>query len=46
MKQYYGSNVLSKFGVCDSKYLRFIKEQEATASFNNLELKTPLSDIR
>ena len=38
--------LLSKFGVCNSKYLRFIKEQEATGSFNNLELKTPLSDIR
>ena len=36
--------LLSKFSVCHSKKLRFIKEQETSGSFSNLGLKTPLSD--
>ena len=34
--------LLSKFSVCHSKKLRFVKEQETSGSFSNL--KTPLSD--
>ena len=35
----------SKFGVCDSKKSRFIKQQEASGILSSLGLKTPLSKI-
>ena len=35
----------SKYAVCDSKKLRFIKEQEAIGLLNNLRLKASLSKI-
>ena len=34
---------LSKCTVCESKKLRFIKQQKAGGLFTNLELKTPLN---
>ena len=33
----------SKCVVCDSKKMRFFKEQEVNALLSSLELKTPLS---
>ena len=35
--------LLSKGAVCDSKKLRFIKEQEASGLLSSLGIKTPLS---
>ena len=35
----------SKFAVCDSKKLKFIKQQEASGILNSLGLKTPLIKI-
>ena len=37
--------LLSKYAVCDSKKLKFIKQQEASGLLSNLEIKTPLSKI-
>ena len=37
--------LLIKCAVCDSKKLRFIKEQEASELLGNLRLKTYLSKI-
>ena len=37
--------LLSKCTVCDSKKLRFIKEQEASWLLSNVGLKTPWSKI-
>ena len=37
--------ILSKCEVCNSKKLKFIKEQEARGSLSSLEIKTPLSKI-
>ena len=37
--------LLSKCEVCNSKKLKFIKEQEARGSLSSLEIKTPLSKI-
>ena len=35
----------SKYAVCDSQKLRFIKEQEASGLLTMLGIKTPLSKI-
>ena len=35
--------ILSKYAVCDSKKLRFIKEPEASGLLSCLGIKTPLS---
>ena len=37
--------LLSKCAVCDSKKLKFIKEQEASGLSSILGIKTPLSKI-
>ena len=37
--------LLSKYVVCDSKKLRFIKEQEATGLLSSLGIQTPFSKI-
>ena len=37
--------LLSKYLVCDSKKLKFIKEQEASELLSSLGIKTPLSKI-
>ena len=37
--------VLSKCAVCDTKKLKFIKEQEASRLLSSLAKKTPLSKI-
>ena len=37
--------LLSKYVVCDSKKLRFIKEQEATELLSSLGIQTPFSKI-
>ena len=37
--------VLSKFAVCDSKTLKFVKEQEVSGLLSSLRIKTPLSKI-
>ena len=37
--------LLSNCGVCDSKKLEFIKEQEASGLLSSLAIKTPLSEI-
>ena len=37
--------LLSKFAVCDSKKLTFIKEQEAIGLLSSFGIKTPLSKI-
>ena len=37
--------LLSKCAVCDSKTLKFIKEQEASVLLSSLGIKTPLSKI-
>ena len=37
--------LLSKCSVCDSKNLKFIKQQEACESLSSLGMKTPLSKI-
>ena len=37
--------LLSKCAVCDSKKLKFIKEQEAKGLLSSLGIKTPLSQI-
>ena len=37
--------ILSKYAVCDSKKLRFIKEQEASGLLSNLGWKKSLSEI-
>ena len=37
--------LVSKFAVCDSKKLKFIKEQEASGLLSCLGIKTPLSKI-
>ena len=37
--------LLSKCAVCDSKKLKFIKEQEASGLSSSLGIKTPLSKI-
>ena len=37
--------LLSKYVVCDSKKLKFIKEQEASGLLSSLGIKTPLSKI-
>ena len=34
-----------KFEVCDSKKLKFIKEQETSGLLSSFEIKTPLSSI-
>ena len=35
--------LLSKYVVCDSKKLKFIKEQEASGLLSSLEINTPLN---
>ena len=35
----------SRCAVCDSKKLKFIKEQEASGLLSSLEIKTPLNKI-
>ena len=37
--------LLSKYTVCDSKKLKFIKEQEASGWFSSLGIKATLSKI-
>ena len=37
--------ILSKFVVCDSKILKFVKEQEVSGLLSSLRIKTPLSKI-
>ena len=37
--------VLSKYAICDSKKLRFIKNQEAKGLLSNLGVRTPLSKV-
>ena len=37
--------LLSKCEVCDSKKLKFIKEQEASGLLSSLGIKTPLNKI-
>ena len=37
--------ILSKCEVCDSKKLKFIKEQEASGLLSSLGIKTPLNKI-
>ena len=37
--------LLSKCEICDSKKLRFIKNQEAKGLTNNLGVRTPLSKV-
>ena len=37
--------ILSKFAVCDSKTLKFFKEQEVSGLLSSLRIKTPLSKI-
>ena len=37
--------LLSKFAVCNSKKLKFIKEQEASGLLSSLGIKTPLNKI-
>ena len=37
--------ILSKYAICGSKKLRFIKNQEAKGILSNLGLKTPLSKV-
>ena len=36
---------LSKFSLCDSKKLKFIKEQESSRLLSSLGIKAPLSEI-
>ena len=37
--------LLSKCAVCDSKKLRFIKEQKARGLLSSLGIKTPVNEI-
>ena len=37
--------ILSKFAVCDSKTLKFVKEQDVRGLLSSLRIKTPLSKI-
>ena len=37
--------LLPKCAVCDSKKLKFIKQQEASRLLSSLGIKTPLSEI-
>ena len=37
--------ILSKWAICGSKKSRFIKNQEAKGLLNNLNIKTPLSNV-
>ena len=37
--------LLSKYAVCDSKKLKFIKQQEASGLLSSLRIKAPLSKI-
>ena len=37
--------VLSKCAICDSKKLRFIKNQEGKGLLSNLDIETPLSKV-
>ena len=37
--------ILSKFPICGSKKLRFIKNQEAKEILNNFGLKIPLNNV-
>ena len=37
--------LLSKFAVCNSKKLKFIKEKQARGLLGSLGIKTPLSQI-
>ena len=37
--------LLSKCQVCDSKKLKFIKEQEASRLLSSIGIKTPLSKV-
>ena len=37
--------ILSKCAICDSKKLRFIKNQEAKVLLSNLSFRTPLSKV-
>ena len=37
--------LLSKFAMCDSKKLEFIKDQEASGLWSSLGIKIPLSKI-
>ena len=37
--------LLSKRAVCDSKKLKFVKEQKASGLLSSLGIKTPLSKI-
>ena len=37
--------LLSKFAVCNSKKLKFIKEKQARGLLSSLGIKTPLSQI-
>ena len=35
--------LISKYALCDSKKLKFIKEQEASGLLSSLEINTPLN---
>ena len=37
--------ILSKYAICGSKKLRFIKNKEAKGLLSNLGIKTPLSKV-
>ena len=37
--------ILSKFAVCDSKTLKFVKEQDVSGLLSSLRIKTRLSKI-
>ena len=38
--------LLSKFSMCDSKKLRFTKEQDASGLLSSLRIRIPISKIR
>ena len=40
-----GKTIISKYALCGSKTLRFIKKQEASRTLSYLGLKTPLSKV-
>ena len=37
--------ILSKYAVCDTKKLKFVKQHEASGLLSRLEMKTPLNKI-
>ena len=37
--------ILSKYAICNSKKLRFIKNQEAKGLLSNLAIRTPLNKV-